>query len=232
MLRRLKRGQSEIDPRIEFKVFEKALSKREQRIWAQLTSPRKIQDFLDGIPYSNESGYRCPLRVLRERVAHCFDGALFGAAAMRRLGHPPLIVNMLANDQDDDHMLALYRRHGHWGAVAKSNFAGLRFREPVYRTLHELVMSYFEEFYNVERKKTLRSYTVPLNLKAFDKLGWMTSDRPLERIGERLDEIRKVRLLTRRMIAGLSLADERSYQAGLLGANQASLYQPPRKRDT
>ena len=126
-------------------------------------------------------------------------------------------------------MLALYRRNGHWGAIAKSNFAGLRFREPVYRTLHELVMSYFEEFYNVERKKTLRSYTVPLNLKAFDKLSWMTSDAPLERIGERLDEIRKVRLLTRRMIASLSLVDERSYEAGLVGANQASLYQPSRK---
>jgi hypothetical protein len=209
--------------------FEQALTKTEQQDWARLTSPRKVQDFLDGIPYSNELNYRCPLRVLHERTAHCFDGALFGAAAMRRLGHPPLIVNMLANDQDDDHMLALYRRNGHWGAIAKSNFAGLRFREPVYRTLHELVMSYFEEFYNVERKKTLRSYTVPLNLKAFDKLSWMTSDAPLERIGERLDEIRKVRLVTRRMIAGLSLVDERSYEAGLVGANQVALYQPSRK---
>ncbi len=209
--------------------FESALTKSEQREWARLTGPSKIQDFLDEIPYSDESGYRCPLRVLRERVAHCFDGALFGAAAMRRLGHPPIIVNMLANDQDDDHMLALYRHEGHWGAVAKSNFAGLRFREPVYRTLHELVMSYFEQFYNVERKKTLRAYTVPLNLKVFDRLNWMTSDGPLDRIGGRLDEIRKVRLLTRRMIASLSLIDKRSYHAGLLGANLASIYQPSRK---
>lgn len=213
------------------RIFEQALTRTEQREWAQLITPRKIQDFLDGIPYTNELGYRCPLRVLSERMAHCFDGALFGAAAMRRLGHRPLIVNMLANDQDDDHMLALYRRDGYWGAIAKSNFAGLRFREPVYRTLHELVMSYFEQFYNVGRKKTLRSYTVPLNLRAFDKLNWMTNDGPLERIGERLDEIRKVHLLTRRMIARLSLVDERSYQAGLLGANQASLFQPPRKSD-
>ncbi len=211
------------------KGFEQALTKSERREWARLTNPRKIQDFLDGIPYSNESGYHCPVRVLRERMAHCFDGALFGAAALRRLGHPPMVVNMLANDQDDDHMLALYRRDGHWGAVAKSNFAGLRFREPAYRTLHELVMSYFEQFYNVERKKTLRSYTVPLNLKAFDKFNWMTSDVPLERIGARLDEIRRFRLLTRHMIAGLSLVDERSYGAGLFGANHASLYQPSRK---
>ncbi len=212
------------------KEFDRAFTQSERRVIDRLTTPIRVQTFLDELPYSVESDYRCPLRVLRDRVAHCFDGALFGAAAMRRLGHPPLIVNMLANDRDDDHMLALYRRDGHWGAVAKSNFAGLRFREPVYRTLHELVMSYFEQFYNVEHKKTLRSYTVPLNLKTFDKFDWITSDGPLERIGKRLDEIRKVHLLTRRMIAGLSLVDERSYQAGLLGANQASLYRPLRKR--
>jgi hypothetical protein len=206
--------------------FDQVLTKSEHRMMAQLTTPRKIQDFLDGLPYSVETIYRCPLRVLRERMAHCFDGALFGAAALRCLGYPPLILNMPAIVQDDDHLLALYKRDRHWGAVAKSNFVGLRFREPIYRTLRELVMSYFEQFYNVERKKTLRSYTVPLNLKAFDKLNWMTSDESLERIGERLDEIRKVRILTRRMIAGLSLVDKRSYQAGLLGANEAGLYRP------
>jgi hypothetical protein len=113
--------------------------------------------------------------------------------------------------------------------VAKSNFVGLRFREPIYRNLRELVISYFEQFYSVERIKSLRSYTAPLNLKTFDRLNWMMSDGPLERIGERLDEIRKVPLLTRRMIAGLSLVDERSYKAGLLGANKAGLYRPPGK---
>ncbi len=231
MQKPLKRKQPIIASRMVLTIFEQVLTKSEKRKWVRLTSPRKVQDFLDEIPYTNESGYRCPLRVLRERMAHCFDGALFGAAAMRRLGHPPLVVNMLANDQDDDHMLALYRRNGCWGAVAKSNFAGLRFREPVYRTLHELVMSYFEQFYNVDRKKTLRCYTVPLNLKAFDWMNWMASDGPLEGIGARLDEIRRVRLLTRRMIAGLSSVDERSYKAGLLGVNLASVYQPSRKSD-
>ncbi|HYA93322.1 MAG TPA: hypothetical protein VEK32_17680 [Thermodesulfobacteriota bacterium] len=210
--------------------FNQALTKFERQMMARLTTPRKIQYFLDGLPYSLETIYRCPLRVLRDRVAHCYDGALFGAAALRCLGYPPLILNMPAILHDDDHLLALYKRDGRWGAVAKSNFVGLRFREPIYVTLHELVMSYFEQFYNVERKKTLRSYTVPLNLKAFDKLNWMTSDAPLERIGARLDEIRKVRLLTRRMIANLSLVDERSYQAGLLGANKEGLYKPPAKR--
>jgi hypothetical protein len=209
--------------------FDQALTKSERQVMAQLTTPSKIQAFLDKLTYSVDANYRCPLRVFREGIAHCFDGALFAAAALRRLDYPPLILNMLPNDRDDDHLLALYKHDGHWGAVAKSNFVGLRFREPIYRTLRELVMSYFEQFYNVERKKTLRSYTVPLNLKAFDKFNWMTSDDPLERIGQRLDEIRKVRLLTRRMIAGLSLVDERSYQAGLFGANEAGLYRPPRK---
>ena len=210
--------------------FNQALTQSERQVMAALTTPRKIQDFLDGLAYSTETIYRCPLRVLRERIAHCFDGAMFGAAALRCLGYPPLVLNMPAILLDDDHLLALYKRDGRWGAVAKSNFVGLRFREPIYVTLHELVMSYFEQFYNVERKKTLRSYTVPLHLKAFDNLNWMTSDETLERIGERLDEIRNVRLLTRRMIANLSLVDERSYQAGLLGANKEGLYKAPAKR--
>jgi hypothetical protein len=209
--------------------FDQALAKRERRKIAQLSTPTKIQDFLDRLPYSVESIYRCPLRVFREHTAHCFDGALFGAAALRRLGYPPLILNMTAIAEDDDHLLALYNRDGHWGAVAKSNFVDLRFREAIYRNLRELVMSYFEQFYSVERKKSLRSYTVPLNLKAFDKLNWMISDEALERIGERLDEIRNVPLLTGSMIARLSLVDERSYQAGLLGANEEGLCRPPDK---
>ena len=209
--------------------FDQVLTKSEGREIAQLTTPNKIQAFLDGFPYRAEAIYRCPLRVFRERIAHCFDGALFAAAALRRLGHPPLVLEMVPNDRDDDHMLALYKRDGHWGAVAKSNFVGLRFREPIYHTLRELVISYFEQFYNLEHEKTLRRYTMPLNLKAFDRFKWMTSDEPLERIGKQLDKIRKVRLLTRRMVNGLSLIDERSYQAGLLGANETFLYRPPKK---
>jgi hypothetical protein len=162
-------------------------------------------------------------------MAHCFDGALFAAATLRRLGYPPLIMDMLPNDRDDDHMLAVYKSHGHWGAVAKSNFVGLRFREPIYRTLRELVMSYFEQFYNLEHEKTLRSYTLPLNLRAFDALDWMTRDDFLERIAQKLDRIRKVPVLTRPMISDLSLVDERSYQAGLMGANEAGLYRPASK---
>jgi len=210
--------------------FDQGLTETERQFIGTLTTPAKIQEFLDELPYSKELIYRCPLRVLRERVAHCFDGALFGAAMLRLLGHPPLIMEMLPNERDDDHLLALYRWDGHWGAVSKSNFVGLRFRDPVYRTLRELVMSYFDQFYNVDREKTLRGYTLPLNLKRFDPWDWMARDGCLERIAQKLDRIRKVRVLTQPMIDHLSPVDERSYRAGLLGADEAGLYRPVSKK--
>lgn len=211
-------------------IFERVMSEEEQQFFTTLTTPAKIQAFLDEIPYSTVHVYRCPLRVLREKVAHCFDGALFAAAALRRLGHPPLILEMVPNSRDDDHLLALYKRNGHWGAVAKSNFVGLRFREPVYRNLRELVMSYFEQFYNVEREKTLRGYSLPLNLEAFDRWSWMTSDESLELIAQGLDRARKISLLTKSMISNLSPVDERTYRTGLIGADESGLFKPPSKK--
>jgi len=206
--------------------FDKALNNQETNLMAKMNSPYKIQAFLDSIPYSNESIYRCPLQVIRDRVAHCFDGALFAAAALRQIGFPPLILDMIPDSRDDDHLLALYKQEGHWGALAKSNFAGLRFREPIFRNLRELVLSYFEQYYNIEREKTLRGYTLPLNLKAFDRFNWMIKDDSLELIAQRLDEIKRFYLLTPKMIAALSLVDERLYKAGLHGANEAGLYKP------
>ena len=210
--------------------LDRLLTHSERGIIKTLGTPAKIQEFLDELPYSKELIYRCPLRVLRERVAHCFDGALFGAAMLRLLGYPPLIMEMLPNERDDDHMLALYKENGHWGAVSKSNFVGLRFRDPVYRTLRELVMSYFDQFYNVDREKTLRGYTLPLNLKLFDPWDWMASDGCLQRIAQKLDRIRKVPVLTQSMIGYLSPVDEWSYLAGLLGADEAGLYRPVSKK--
>jgi hypothetical protein len=211
-------------------AFDQVLTESEQQAISTLTTPARIQAFLDELPYSTEHVYRCPLRVLREKMAHCFDGALFAAATLRRLGYPPLIVDMLPNERDDDHVLGIYKNRGHWGAIAKSNFVGLRFREPIYRTLRELMMSYFEQFYNLEREKTFRSYTLPLNLKAFDVLDWMTKDDFLEHIVQKLDRIRRVPVLAQPMISALSLVDERSYHAGLMGANEAGLYKPTVKK--
>jgi hypothetical protein len=212
------------------RTFEASLTGEELELLSGLNSPAHIQAFLDGLPYSADPIYRCPLSVLRDRQAHCFDGAVFAAAMLRRLGYPPLTVNMFA-ERDDEHLLAVYKRDGRYGAVGQSNFVGLRFREPVYRTLRELVMSYFEDYYNVEREKTLRSYTRPLNLRAFDRLNWMTSNDPLDAIARRLDQLQRIPLLTESMIVNLSLTDELSYQAGMLGINEAGLYRPQLRED-
>jgi hypothetical protein len=207
-------------------IFRQTFSKKELAVFDSLRSPKRIQAFLLDLPYSAEERYRSPKTVLSDRTAHCFDGALFAAAALRYLGYPPLILEMLPNDRDDDHMLAVYKLKGYWGAVAKSNFAGLTYREPVYRTIRELILSYFEQFYNIEREKTLRGYTVPLNLRAFDRLNWMGEDGPLDDIADRLDEVRKVRLLTPAMIRRLAPVDERSYKSGLMGARWDGLFRP------
>jgi hypothetical protein len=207
--------------------FDQSLTPAERALLRRLTTPMKIQAFLDRIEYSSEERYRSPLTVLRDRVGHCFDGAVFAAALLRRLGHPPLILDMLPNRWDDDHILALYKIDGHWGALAKSNFSGLRFREPIHRTLRELVLSYFEDYFNARGDKTLRAYTAPLNLAAFDKFNWLTDDSAMDKIADRLGQIRPVKLLTPRMAARLAPVDKRSLRAGLLGVNQAGLYQPP-----
>jgi len=207
--------------------FDAALTPAERHVVASLTTPPRIQAFLDSITYSSDDRYRCPLNVLRDRRGHCYDGALFAAAMLRRQGHPPRIVDLLPNARDDDHMLALYREGQYWGAVAKSNYTGLRFREPVYRSLRELVMSYFEAYFNVAREKTLRAYTVPLNLAAFDRLGWLTDDGPMGAIAERLDQIRKAPVITPEQAERLSPVDERTFQGALVGVNEAGLFRMP-----
>ena len=211
-------------PRTHMDRFKASLTKTEVARIAGLTSPLKIQAFLDTIEYSEQVRYRCPLTVLRDMKGHCFDGAVFAAAMLRRIGHPPLILDIIPNDNDDDHILAFYKEYGHWGAVAKSNYTGLRFREPIHRTVRELIISYFEVFFNAIGEKTMRAYTRPLNLKEFDKLHWEVNDESLDAIGERLDEIRKFRPLTPTMIRNLSFADERSVKAGLMGAKAEGLF--------
>jgi hypothetical protein len=212
------RRQTRADP------FIRTLSAPERSVIDGLATPFAIQAFLDQVPYSGEERYRCPLTFLRDRTGHCFDGAVFAALMLHRLGSPPRIVDLLPNDRDDDHILAVYRRGRHWGAVAKSNFAGLRFREPVYRSLRELVMSYFADYYNSGGEKTMRAYTVPLDLRAFD--GWTTKDEAMDHIADRLGRIRKFQILTRVMIDNLSPMDRRAFEAGMLGVNQAGLYKP------
>jgi hypothetical protein len=207
-------------------AFGTSLAEEERAVLDAFRSPWDVQQFLDTVPYSTDPFYRSPLRVLRERRAHCFDGAVFAAAALRRLGHPPRILELKSSGRDDEHLLALFRAAGAWGAVAKSNFVGLRYREPVYRTLRELAMSYFEAYYNVEGEKTLRGYAGPLHLGAFDRQRWTTDDAALEAIARRTDEIRRFDLITPAQAAALSPVDRRSYDAGLTGADPAGLFAP------
>jgi hypothetical protein len=204
--------------------LDSQLSPSERQLLSGLKDPANIQAFLNTIPYSEDKFYRCPLRLLRDRKGHCFDGALFAAMALRRIGHPPLILELIPNERDDDHLLALFKQRGRWGAVAQSNFSGLRYREPVYRDLHELVMSYFEDHFNSAGEKTLRGYRGPINLRTFDRLEWMGSDTGLERLADGMDRYRVHPIITDEMAAVLTLTDERSLRAGLMGANPAGLF--------
>jgi len=193
-----------------------------------LTTPAKIQQFLDDeIAYNQEPhGDTCysPRMVLRKRVAHCMEGALFAAMALRRLGHPPLLVDLEAV-RDSDHVLAVYRAHGHWGAVAKSDYAGLRSREPVYATIRELAISYFEHYYNPAGEKTLRAYSRPVNLARFDRsLEWMTTLDEVWDIPGHLCVIPHTRILTQPMERQLARVDRRLYQAGRVGGVSAPLF--------
>lgn len=206
------------------KNLESQLVSSERKLLDGLNSPIKIQSFLNTVPYSEDEFYRCPLRVLRDRKAHCFDGALFAAMALRRIGHPPLILELIPNGRDDDHILALYKQYNLWGSVAQSNFTGLRYREPVYRSLRELVMSYFENFFNSAGEKTLVGYRGPINLKVFDSLEWMSSDTRLETLSTALDRYRVHPVISGEMAAGLGPVDERSLRAGLMGAKEAGLF--------
>jgi hypothetical protein len=206
------------------KEFEPQLIPAERQLLAGLDSPAKIQAYLNTLPYSDDKFYSCPLRVLRSRKAHCFDGALFAAMALRRIGFPPLILELVPNERDDDHIVALFKQHNCWGAVAKSNFTGLRYREPVYRSLRELVMSYFEDYFNSAGEKTLRGYRGPINLKTFDRLDWMDSDAGLDTLADGMDRYRIIPVITDQMAADLALADERSLRAGLMGSHPAGLF--------
>src|SRR5207248_5001697 len=181
-----------------------------------LKTPSAIQRFLDELPYHLSRTAWAPRQVLHEKTAHCLEGAIFGAAALRVLGFPPLILDLEA-DQDTDHVLAVFKLHGHWGAIAKSNFAGCRYREPVYRTLRELALSYFNIYFNLRGERTLRCYSQPVDLSRFDDRHWMTSERSIWFIAEYLCTIPHTPLLTPAQSRQLTRLDRRSRTAEMVG---------------
>ena len=191
---------------------------RERRAFRALGTPVGIQRFLDGLPYHLTGTAWSPRRVLRERTAHCLEGAIFAAAALRQIGFPPLLLDLEAV-QDTDHVIAVFRTRGHWGAIAKSNFSGLRYRPPIHRTLRELVMSYFESYINLRGDRTLRAFSRPIDLARFDhsRPGWETSESDLWWVAEHLFTVPHTALLTPALVRGLSRVDRRSLDAGLVG---------------
>ena len=193
------------------------LNKREIKILKGLNTPGKIQDFLNRIPINfEEKGDTCmsPRMVLKNRKAHCIEGAMLAAAALRVNGEKPLVVDMTATKKDFDHVICVFKKDGKWGAIGKTNHAVLRYREPIYKSIRELVMSFFHEYFDDDGKKNLRSYSAPVDLSRFDHFNWMASEEDIWYIPDYLEKIKHFPILTRSQIAGLRKADRVELDAG------------------
>jgi len=193
-------------------------NKEEITLFKSLNTPRKVQNFIDTIPINFEptgDTFLSPREVLKQNRAHCIEAACLAAAILRVHGHTPLIVDMTSNNTDTDHVIAVFKQHGHWGAISKTNHAVLRYREPVYKTIRELVMSYFHEYIkNDSKKKTLRSYTNPIDLSQFDIKSWTTDEKDLWYIVHHIFATKHIPVLNRKQIATLRKADHVEVQAG------------------
>lgn len=188
----------------------------ELRKLRSMKTPYGIQKFLDDAPYHLADTAWSPRRVLAEKTAHCLEGAIFAAAALRANGYPPLLLDFEA-EHDTDHVIAVFRQNGCWGAIAKSNFTGCRWREPIHRSLRELAVSYFHVYHNLRRELTLRRFSVPVNLRRFDRQNWMTTDKPVWFIAYHLFDLKHYALITPAMEKGLHRLDERSFQGSAWG---------------
>ena len=169
------------------------LTAREFALLRRLDSPQKVQRFVNAIPINHEIGGETLLsvrEVLGQRRAHCIEAAFVAAAAMWIHGDPPLVMHMDCDSSDDPHVVSLFRRIGRWGAVSKSNGAHLRYRDPIYRSLRELAMSYFHEYFNKRGRRTLRSYSVSFDLRRLDPELWVTSQQPCVEANARLAGLR------------------------------------------
>ncbi len=194
------------------------LTKLQQRVYKKLNTPSKIQDFINAIPANFESNgetYMSPLRVLKINKAHCFEGAMFAASVLRYHGKEPLLMDLRVQKPDQDHVVALFKVGKCWGAISKTNHAVLRFREPIYRTLRELALSYFHEYFdNTTGKKNLREYSVSVNLSRFDSLEWETTDKDLWDMVDAVDEARHFNLITNKQAGLLRRAEKIEIAAG------------------
>ena len=203
-------------------------TKSELRILKKLKTPTKIQDYLEALDMNFEiNGDTCmsPRRVMREGRAHCMEGAMFAATALRVHGYQPFVMDLEATARDYDHVVALFQKYGKWGALSKTNHSVLRYRDPIYASPREIVMSYFHEYFDDDGKKNLRSYSRPVNLARFDNKNWMTAEEDIWYIPEYLADIPHIRLLTQRATHTLRRADPVE-----LEATDAVSQKPPKKK--
>ena len=200
-------------------------NKEELKFLKNMDSPVKIQDYLDSIPYNHGIDSKSPRYVLQKGSAHCLEGAVLAAACLRNLGFRPLIVDLRAVN-DDDHLIAVFKVNNCWGAIAKSNFTTLRFREPFYKNIRELCMSYFDFYFNTIGQKTLRAYASPYDISRYDSRKWMTTSDDLEYIGSDIDKQRHFPLIDNENAKSLSKVRPYLFEAGLLGSDPEGLYKP------
>jgi len=195
------------------------LTDKERKIFRKLSTPLKIQHFLYSIDYNlEEKGETCysPRLVLRYKKANCVEGAIFAAAALCFHGHPPLLGQLISKEGlDDDHVIALYKKDNHWGALSKSKYPYLGFREPIHRNLRELTLTYFECYYTyIEGFKSIRGYAKPLNLTKFNSKAWITSEKNVSYIIRGLQKAPTTKILTPKMIRNLQPVTKLAKQAG------------------
>lgn len=182
----------------------------------KLKSPKQIQDFLNSLPFNFEKRgetYRGVVRTLESKEAHCFEGALVAAFALKQMGYKPLILDLRASNKDIDHVVAIYKKDGFWGAISKTNHAVLRYREPIYKSVRELAMSYFHEYFLKSGQKTMRSFSKPFDLDK-SKIDWVNSNEQLFELMERLDNSPHTEILSNKQMKNLRKADKIEIKTG------------------
>lgn len=215
-IRRYNGRNNKTEKKVQNMAEIQPFTKAQERFLRSLKTPVGVQSFLDALPYHHAGTAFSPKKVLEEGTAHCLEGAIFAAAALRYQGRPPLLLDLEA-EADSDHVLALYKENGAWGSIGISNFSGLRFRPAIYRSIRELALSYVNDYFNLRRQRTLRRYSNPVSLKKFDRQHWMTTDGPVWFIAEHLCEIPHIELMTKKMLKNLPPVDQRSFLAGKVG---------------
>ena len=194
-------------------------TKEEKRLFSKLNSPNKIQNYVNSLPFNFEKkGDTCmsPRKVIETKMAHCMEGALFAAAVLEFHGHKPLVLDLRSVKKpfDYDHVIAVFKKYECFGSISKTNHAVLRYREPIYKSVRELVMSFFHEYYLENGDKTLREYSGLFDLSYFDNINWRTSEKDLFDVPEFLDKIKHYQILSSKQIKNLRKADSIEIRAG------------------